>query len=182
MTYPSGITVQFGYTADRVTSLTAGSETILTDVLHEPFGPVRGWTWGNASLTARTYDLAGQLTQLDSGGLKSYTYDDALRIAAIADAGDPTRSWFYGYDSFDRLTSAARTGVTQGWSYDANGNRLTQTGSAASTYSVQAASNRVSGIGGALSRTYTYDAAGNTASVGENVLFDLPAARKLLGL
>ena len=28
----------------------------------------------------------------------------------------------------DRLNAASKTGTTQGWTYDANGNRLTQTG------------------------------------------------------
>ena len=46
--------------------------------------------------------------------------------------------------------------------YDANGNRLTETGSAPSTYSISPASNRISGITGALARTYGYDASGNT--------------------
>jgi RHS repeat-associated protein len=51
--------------------------------------------------------------------------------------------------------------TTQGWTYDANGNRLTETGSTASTYTISATNNRVSSITGALPRSYTYDAAGN---------------------
>jgi hypothetical protein len=38
---------------------------------------------------------------------------------------------FYRYrqiDNLDRLTSAVKSGTTQGWPYDANGNRLTETG------------------------------------------------------
>jgi uncharacterized protein RhaS with RHS repeats len=54
--------------------------------------------------------------------------------------------------------------VTRGWTYDANGNRLSETGSAPSTYTIAPGSNRITGITGALARTYGYDAAGNALS------------------
>jgi RHS repeat-associated protein len=62
------------------------------------------------------------------------------------------------------MTSAVKTGTTRGWSYDANGNRLTETGSAASTYTISTTNNRISSISGALPRTYSYDPAGNVLS------------------
>jgi hypothetical protein len=43
-----------------------------------------------------------------------------------------------------------------------HGNRQTEGGTAASTYSISPSSNRITGITGALARTYAYDAAGNT--------------------
>jgi RHS repeat-associated protein len=43
-----------------------------------------------------------------------------------------------------------------------HGNRQTEGGTAASTYSISPSSNRISSISGALARTYAYDAAGNT--------------------
>ena len=54
-----------------------------------------------------------------------------------------------------------KTGTTRGWSYDANGNRLTETGAAPSTYTISGTNNRVSSISGALPRTYTYGADGS---------------------
>lgn len=56
---------------------------------------------------------------------------------------------------------ASRTGLTQGWTYDANGNRLSQTGTAPSSYTMAASSNRLNGVTGAVVRSYSYDAAGN---------------------
>ena len=149
-----------------MTSVTRASETILSDVLCDPFGPIRGWTWGNASQMVRTYDLDGNLDQLDSGGLRTYAQDDAFRITGITDTVDATKSWDYGYDLLDRLTSATRTGLTQGWSYDANGNRLSQTGTSPSTYTMAGGSNRLSGVSGTLSRSYGYDAAANATADG----------------
>jgi RHS repeat-associated protein len=46
--------------------------------------------------------------------------------------------------------------------HNQHGNRLTETGTAASTYSIAPSSNRITGITGALARSYAYDAAGNT--------------------
>ena len=155
-----------GYTNGKVSSVTSGSETILSGVLYDPFGPIRAWTWGNASQMVRTYDLDGNLDQLDSGGLRTYAQDDAFRITGITDTVDASNSWNYGYDLLDRLTAASRTGLTQGWSYDANGNRLSQTGTAPSTYTMAGTSNRLNGVSGALSRSYGYDAAGNATADG----------------
>jgi RHS repeat-associated protein len=71
-------------------------------------------------------------------------------------------SYTYGYDALDRITSAGKTGTTYGWTYDADGNRLSQTGSGAATYTISGTKNRISSISGGLTRTYSYDNAGNT--------------------
>jgi RHS repeat-associated protein len=73
-----------------------------------------------------------------------------------------------GYDALDRLTSATTSAITDGWTYDANGNRLTQTGTNASTFSVSSGSNQLTGVTGALSRTYSYTAAGMVSGDGTN--------------
>ena len=167
LTLPSGNTVSYGYTNGQVTSLTLnGSTTILSNVLYEPFGPTRGWTWGSSTLAIREYDTDGKITDLDSAGLKTYSYDDAFRITGIVDATNSSLSQSYGYDLLDRLTNATGTSLNQGWTYDANGNRLTQSGSQASTYTIASTNNRLSSITGALTRSYGYDNAGNTTSDG----------------
>jgi YD repeat-containing protein len=48
--------------------------------------------------------------------------------------------------------------------YDANGNRLTTTGTTASTETIATTNNRLSATSGGLVRTYGYDNAGNTTS------------------
>lgn len=167
LTLPSSNTVTYGYTDGKVTSLTLnGSTTILSNVLYQPFGPSRGWTWGNSTLAIREYDTDGLITDIDSAGLKTYEYDDAFRITDINDASNTALSQSYGYDLLDRLTTATGTGLNQSWTYDANGNRLTQGGGSASTYTVSSSSNRLTGVSGSLSRGYTYDNAGNTTNDG----------------
>jgi RHS repeat-associated protein len=167
MTLPSGQIVTYGYnTHGRVTSVSVGGTTILNGVTYDPFGPVTGWVWGNGSTTTRSFDLDGNVSAISSAGTRTYAYDDAKRITGITDTGNSARSWTLGYDLGDQLNSASSTGTTRGWTYDLNGNRLTETGSAPSTFTVAATSNRVTSITGSLPRTYVYDNAGNVTSRG----------------
>jgi RHS repeat-associated protein len=166
---PSGAAITYDYNANgQVTSLTLnGSTTILSSITYDPFGPITSWTWGNGTAANRGFDTDGKITQVDNANgasLKNYTYDDAFRITGISDAGNSALSWTYGYDNLDRLNAASKSGTSQGWTYDANGNRLTQTGTTPSTYTNSGSSNRVSSITGSLPRTYAYDTAGNTLS------------------
>jgi RHS repeat-associated protein len=166
VTLPSGNAVSYSYVNGKIASLTLnGSTTIISGVLYLPFGPTMGWTWGNATLAVREYDADGNITDLDSAGLRTYSYDNAFRITGITDT-TASLSQTYGYDLLDRLTSAAGTSLNQSWTYDANGNRLTEGGSASSTYTVSTTNNRLNAVSGALSRTYAYDAAGNVTADG----------------
>jgi RHS repeat-associated protein len=165
LTTPSGQTVTYGYNGDhQVTSVTVNSTTVLNNATYEPLGPVSGWTWGNGTTTTRTYDTDGKISQIASAGTKTYGYDDAFRITGISDTSTGSANWTYGYDALDRITSGTSPSITRGWTYDANGNRLTEGGTAASTYSISPTNNRITAITGTLARTYGYDAAGNTTS------------------
>jgi RHS repeat-associated protein len=156
--------ITYGYTNGKITGISVNGTVLVSDILYDPFGPVRQWTWGNGSLAVRTFDQDGKIAQIDSAGLKTYSYDDAFRITGITDTSDPALSWTYGYDDLDRLTNASKTGTTLGYTYDANGNRLAETGSNPSTFTIAANSNRLASTSGTLSRTYGYDDAGNATS------------------
>jgi RHS repeat-associated protein len=84
---------------------------------------------------------------------------DANSESAFSWPGTRTK---FGYDALDRLTSASTTAITDGWTYDADGNRLTQTGTTPSTFTLSPTSNQVTAISGSLVRTYGYNAAGMT--------------------
>ena len=171
---PSGRTIQYGYDSNgktsSVTLLGTPDVTILSNVTYDPFGPITGWAWGNGIAASRTFDADGKLTNIAHAstivGSRTLSYDDAFRITGISDSanGDPT--WALGYDPLDRLISATNAGANIGYTYDANGNRLTQSGTSASSYQVAASSNRLSSTSGALVRSYSYDAAGNTLGSG----------------
>jgi RHS repeat-associated protein len=160
---PSGQTITYGYTNHRMTSVAVNGTTVLSGVTYDPFGPANAWTWGNSTTASRTYDSDGKISTINTAADPiNFGYDNAFRITGITDTGATANSWTLGYDLLDRVTSAAKTGTTFGWTYDANGNRKSQTGSSASTFNIASTSNRLSTTTGALARTYTYDAAGDT--------------------
>jgi RHS repeat-associated protein len=163
---PSGQTITYGYTNHRITSISVNGTTLLSGVTYDPFGPVNGWTWGNnTSTVTRTYDTDGNITQINTAADPiNFGYDNAFRITGITDTTTSANSWTLGYDLMDRLSSFSKTGAWNVWTYDANGSRLTQTGSQPSTFTPSTTSNRLSSTSGTLVRTYGYDAAGNTTS------------------
>jgi YD repeat-containing protein len=163
---PSGQTMTYGYTNGRITSISVNGNALLSQVLYQPFGPVAGWTWANNTNEARVYDQDGNVTNLEAAEGFTYGYDSAFRITGITDTDNAGLSQSYAYDLLDRLTSATGSSVNENWTYDANGNRLTQGGATSSTYTVASTSNQITGITGALTRTYAYAPSGQTTSYG----------------
>lgn len=164
VTTPSGQTITYGYTNNQITSIKVNGAFLISTVVYDPFGPPTQWTWGNGTQSSRTYDQDGNVMQVTGPVTTTYGYDDAFRITGITDTTNSALSWLYGYDNLDRLTSASKTGTTIGYTYDANGNRLSQTGTSASTYTIAANSNQVTATSGALARTYGYNSDGNINS------------------
>lgn len=136
---------------------------------YDPFGPPTGWTWGNSSTVSRTFDKDGDPTQIVSAGVTNgYTVDNAMRITGISDSGLASNTWTFGYDPLDHLTSGSSSALSRGYTYDANGNRLTETGTVAYTETNSTTNNRVVSTTGGLVRTYGYDSAGDTTSYASN--------------
>jgi len=165
---PSGQSVTYGFNSNhQVTSISVNGTTVLSGVTYEPFGGVNGWTWGNTGTTSRTFNGDGLISQIVTAGVTlGYSFDNANRISGISDSSNSALTWTYGYDLLDRLTSATTSAITDGWTYDANGNRLTQTGTTPITFSVSSTDNQLNSTSGNLVRTYSYDAAGHTQSYG----------------
>jgi RHS repeat-associated protein len=166
---PSGQTVTYTYTNHRITSITVNSTTLLSSVTYDPFGPATGWTWGNATASTRSFDKDGNPSQIVTAGVTNgYTIDNASRITGLSDSGLSSNSFTFGYDLLDRVTTGTSTGKTRGYTYDANSNRLTTTGTTASTETMSTTNNRLNSTSGGIVRTYGYDGAGNTTSYASN--------------
>jgi RHS repeat-associated protein len=168
LTTPSGQAVTYGYNSNhQITSIAVNGTTVVTGVTYEPFGGVNGWSWGDGSATSRTFNGDGLVSQIVTAGVTlGYSFDNANRITGISDSSNSALTWSYGYDALDRLTSATTSAITDGWTYDANGNALTQTGTTSISYSITSGSNQLSAATGGLTRSYSYDAAGNTVGYG----------------
>ena len=163
---PSGQTVTYSYTNHRITSVAVNSTTILNNVAYESFGPAATWTWGDGVARTRTFTQDGDTNTFTPGDLFTVGYDNAERISSVTDNTNSALSWSLGYDSLDRLNSASGTGTTYGWTYDANNNPLTQTGTFATTFTIAPTSNQIASTSGSLVRTYAYDADGDTTGYG----------------
>jgi RHS repeat-associated protein len=169
LTTPSGKTITYSYNANhQISGVSVNGTPVLSAATYEPFGAISGWTWGNGTTTLRSYNTDGNIANISSAATKDYTYDNALRITGIADGSNSNLSWTFGYDAADRLTSGATPLQSISFTYDANGNRLTQGGSATETLTPSSTSNILTSVSGGLSRTYAYDASGNTLGFSGN--------------
>jgi RHS repeat-associated protein len=169
LTTPSGQNIAYAYTNHQITSMTVNGTSLLSAVTYFPFGAVSGWTWGNSSLVSRTYDTDGNIKSITTAGdTLNFTPDAAFRITSIVDTGSSANSWSFtnpGYDLLDRLQTASNgSGTTYTWQYDANGNRLSQSGTNATTYTPVTGNNQLHSNSNYLTRTYGYDNSGNTTS------------------
>lgn len=132
---PSGQVVNFGYNKNHeVTSISLGSASILSNVVYEPFGSIRGWTWSGGTIESRLHDADGNPSLISGVETRTYTLDNAFRITGITSGSSAAKSWMYGYDGLDRLTSGGSPSNQLSWTYDANGNRKTQVGDSAPGY------------------------------------------------
>lgn len=160
ITYPSGKVLAYGYRDGRIDSILLDNAPIMTSVTYQPFGPVKGWTWGNGVQYSRLFDSDGRIYSYPFGdSIRVLGYDDASRIRSSIDSASAQT---FGYDALDRLTDWVAPYNQQTYGYDATGNRtLLGTGSNQYGYTVDTASNRLLNVAGPTSRNYIYDEVGN---------------------
>lgn len=142
LTTPSGQSVTYGYDAfGRIASVQVNGAWLVSNVRHDPFGPISGWTWGNGSSTVRSFDLDGRLERVDSAGRSTYSFNDDGSIASRID--DNWMSY-----------ATAHVGTTN-MAFSPASNRVTaSTGALARSYGYDGAGN-VTSVGGT---TFVYSA------------------------
>ncbi|MBU3736517.1 MAG: RHS repeat protein, partial [Methylobacterium sp.] len=181
ITYPSGRKLVYSYdSAGRVSRIDtvqgSTTQTLVRNVQYQPFGGLKGYSYGNSGSYTRHYDQDGRVTHATLGNVtRSLGYDAAGRITASADypaatPNTPTNVQIYGYDRLDRLTGWTAPGSNQGYAYDANGNRTALTiGANQYAYTIATGSNRLTAVAGPLpARSYTFDANGSPTGDGIN--------------
>ena len=181
--YPGGgATASYAFDfADREQSLSLqiGSNPPLTlagPASYEPFGPLASLPLGNGLTETRTYDgrylpasihLAGSSSALLNW---SYALDAVGNVNTITDTLNSANNRTYGYLDFNYfLTQGNGPWGTRSWTYDKIGNRLTEVkGGITDTYTyvatgaVQTPKLGSIALGSGGTRTYAYDADGNT--------------------
>ena len=139
MTTPSGQALTYGYNSNgQISSITLNGTPLLTSIQYSPFGATTGWSWGNSTQTVRAYDLDGQITDIDSAGTSTYTYNDDGTVGSRSDDTEADYSVTAGTTNVAVSPTSNQIAGTSGalvrtYSYDGAGNTL-GTGSATFGY------------------------------------------------
>ncbi|WP_162932249.1 RHS repeat protein [Solimonas sp. K1W22B-7] len=166
-TLPSGKVLGYSWTSNRLTGMTLDGNPVTSNIAQEPFGPIAEWDFANGETVTRAFDQSGRMTDHSLG---SISYDTADRITGLTHGGisQLTGSKTYGYDSLDRLTSYLGSSFSIGYSYDADGNRTQQSGTAGTIdYTSATTSNQLNSLtDGSTTQNFTYDANGSLTADG----------------
>ena len=177
LTYPSGRTVTYTFDGlGRVNQVTttkdSQSQVVVSSVLYQPFGGVKGYTLGNGQVYSRGIDLDGRIASYTLGAQSfGIGYDAASRIQFISDFANSANTNNYDYDSLDRLTQAVTPSTPYAYSYDAVGNRISRAaGASTDTYAYSSSSNRIASVTPSSGpvRSFVFDANGSTTADGNN--------------
>ncbi|MGQ5525317.1 RHS repeat-associated core domain-containing protein [Chitinimonas sp. PSY-7] len=196
LTYPSGRLVTYFYDnvgqVNKITTKqgTAAEKIVIQNLKYRPFGQVTGWTFGNGEVRTTGYDNLNRMTSLSLGdSTLTLSYDTGSRITSQKISG----GWWermlqrlglpigqthsYGYDKLDRLTEWKDGRIlqvrgnafpgSQGYGYDANGNRKSlRSDDAVYPQDIDANSNRLKASSGndGSNPVYQYDANGSRTS------------------
>ncbi|MEA4855005.1 RHS repeat-associated core domain-containing protein [Solidesulfovibrio sp.] len=138
VTYPSGRQLSYTYdsVSKKLTGIKVGTVSLVSGITYQPFGPVASWTQGSGQGYARSFDQDGRLTGISIGGVTTET-------VALS------------YDSAGRIT-----GISDALAAP----RISNSGTTDFQYG--STSNRQTGSTGGMTKTYTYDAAGNITGDG----------------
>ncbi len=183
--YPDAVSVTYSYDyADRQKSLSLSVDgsnpaTLADNATYKPFGPLASLALANGLTETRSYGQRYQPEGIRLDGAStlfswSYTVDPIGNITAIADLLNASNNRSYGYqDNVYFLTQGNGPWGPRAWTYDRIGNRLTESrGAVTDSYAYPANSatghnpklqSVTLGIGG--SRSYGYDAVGNTIQI-----------------
>lgn len=187
ITYPSGNVVGMSYSQGRVTNITLNGAPLISAIQYFPFGGPESWLLGADAGGTKDYtrwiDENQRIEKYSTPlGYRGLTFDDGGRITSIKNyqglqnpvlLGTQT----FGYDNAGRLTSFSgftsngnaqlEINQTQSFTYDSNGNRTSDTlNGVVNTYGYQAGTNRLVGVSGAITKSNTFDLAGNLIADG----------------
>ncbi|MBK8286153.1 MAG: RHS repeat protein [Ahniella sp.] len=162
---PSGRWIHYGRdAAGRIVNLSLQvdsqlPQSIVSNVIYRPFGPVSQISWADGGSMLREYDQnywPDSLQSSRSTGLTATFDTNDLGIITGIQSGVPLVTSVFGYDRMNRLETETRQGqLLNSYGYDATGNRTVHNGVA---YGYNANSHRLGFIGN-VGRSY--DANGN---------------------
>ena len=188
ITYPSDTTVS--YTHDimgRITAVAAqpngGTNTpVVSNVAYEPFGPYAALTYGNGITETLGFDWDYRLTGITDAGTSrlqnlAYAYYSTNNVQTITDAVNSRNSRSLSYDNLQRLSHAVGSCAVGcygsfGFTYDKDGNQLSETlGATTTNYGYGTGSDQLATISmrGVVTQAIGYTADGRIASLNPGI-------------
>lgn len=168
LTYPSTRVVTYLYDIEhRLTTVKNNGVNFAQTFTYGDNGQLASYVTGAVThtFTPDTADRVSRIVASSAGGTLdlTYTYDHVGNVKTIADprAG---MSQSFDYDSLYRLATATGPWGQLQWSYDAAGNRLTETRGPTTTYVYNTTTQRLTSTSGAVAESFGYDALGRLTS------------------
>ena len=180
ITYPDGRTVDYSYdTAGNISQVTstdnqANTQTVLSAMQYQPFGPMTSQLFGNGVTVGKTIDQDYRQQSLSTLGIleRAYNFDANSNIISISDLIEANNSQSFNYDNLNRLDDANSThyGAID-YQYDATHNRTHKTTlinalTLNEDYQYAVDSNRLTHKTAGTVQNYQYDANGNITDNG----------------
>lgn len=176
-----------------ITSPNTTRKVLLSNANYAPFGPLRGWTYGNGRTLSRSLNLNYQATAIQDAGagglslsfgydavgnlnllqnasqtasLAQYSHDALGRLTQVKDGPTGTPIETYAYDDTGNRTAVMNAGTNTNYTYPNSSHRLTKVGKVARSYN---ASGSMTGNG---TLTFVYDDTSRLSQVknGQTVL------------
>ena len=169
ITYPrSGATVN--YYPDALGRPTQVSGYV-NNVYYWPSGQIKQINYANGTTTNYNQNVRlwpSSFSTNKAGGTNyinsSYSYDGVGNLTAISDSADASYNRTLGYDNINRLTNISGPWGSGRIEYNGAGNMTNQGLGNSTIYYSYDGSNRLSGVSGARSAGYNYDAYGDVIS------------------
>jgi RHS repeat-associated protein len=166
----------------RITAVSAtpsgGTSTpVVSSIANEPFGPNSGITYGNAVAETRGFDQDYRLTGVTDTGTSAlqnlgYAYYPTNNVQTITDTVNSANSQSFSYDTLQHLSAAAGGYGSFGYTYDLDGNRVSQThGIETTNYGYGSGSDLLATLsaGGVQTQAIGYTADGRIASLSPGI-------------
>jgi RHS repeat-associated protein len=168
--------------ANRVTSIKSGADTIVSSITYHPSGAVKTMTYGNGKGTTIVYDDRGRAEEITSAGVVDlrYGYDGTNNVKSFNNLAAPNSARTMTYDKSGQLLTSIAPSLwgTAAYDYDDVGNRtLRSVGSMTNSFAY-GTDNRLASMSGPTvfhgEMVLTWDAAGRLASTsnGETYRYD----------
>ncbi len=178
VTYPSGRSIDItrdslGRMQGASTTFNEVTLTLLSNMTYRPFGGPSGMNTGSGGIVSNQSGECDCVEIANPGTDKerTYTYDYNGNLTSIRGTNTPWYDQDFLYDEQNRLISTTGRYGTINYSYDKVGNRSARyMNGQAETYSYLPGTNKLDVVSGSDTIAYSYDANGNTTTIGTRAL------------